>query len=166
MRIRIGSFVAAVVAVFIITDLARAGTTTYQYDALGRVTTVTEGAAVVRYYYDPAGNRTKKETEGGTATVITMPSSAVEQSGSVVLRVSVGGTSTAGTVKFYEGSTYLGEAPVVSGVATVELIGLTLGSHNITAVYSGDVAHAAVTSAFPIHVANLDWLPAVLDVLL
>src|SRR6185436_15108016 len=54
---------------------AIAGSTTYQYDALGRISVVTEGAAVVHYYYDPAGNRTQKQTQGGTATTLTMPSS-------------------------------------------------------------------------------------------
>lgn len=144
-----------------------ASTTSYQYDALGRVSVVTEGAAIVRYYYDAAGNRTQKQTQGGTATTIAMPSSsAVERGGSVVLTVTVGGTSPGGWVSFYEGTTFLGSAQVTNGTATVELIGLTRGSHNITVSYSGDVTNGANSVSFPIKVVNLDWLPAVLEILM
>jgi len=144
-----------------------ASTTSYQYDALGRVTVVTDGAAVVRYYYDAAGNRTQKQTQGGTATTIAMPSSsAVERGGSVVLTVTVGGTSPGGWVSFYEGSTFLGSAQVTNGTATVELIGLTRGSHNITVSYSGDVTNGSNSVSFPIKVVNLDSLPAVLEILM
>ena len=144
-----------------------AGTTSYQYDALGRIATVTEGTATVTYVYDAAGNRKQKQTQGGTATTITMPSSsAVEHRGSVVLNVTVGGVSTGGTVSFYEGGTFLGSAPIINGVATVELIGLSRGAHTITATYSGDVSNPANSVSFPIKVVNLDWLPAVLEILM
>jgi YD repeat-containing protein len=144
-----------------------ASATSYKYDALGRVSEVTDGAATIRYYYDAAGNRTQKQTQGGTATTIAMPSSnAVERGGSVVLTVTIGGTSPSGWVSFYEGSTFLGSAQVTNGTATVELIGLTLGSHNITVSYSGDVAHGANSVSIPIKVVNLDWLPAVLEILM
>jgi YD repeat-containing protein len=153
--------------IFATCSAALASTTTYQYDALGRLSGVTEGAASVNYSYDPAGNRTQKQTSGGTATAITMPSSsAVEHRGSVVLKVTVGGTSPGGAVSFYEGSTFLGSAPIASGVASVELIGLSRGSHTITARYSGDVTNAANSVSFPVKVVNLDWLPAVLEILM
>jgi YD repeat-containing protein len=146
---------------------AIAGSTSYQYDALGRISVVTEGAAVVRYSYDPAGNRKQKQTEGGTATTLTIPSStAVEHAGSVVLNVTVGGTSATGTVNFYEGSTFLGSTTIIGGVATVELMGLSRGSHDFTITYSGDVTNAANSVSFPIKVVSLDWLPAVLDILM
>ena len=144
-----------------------AGTTTYQYDALGRLSFVAEGAATVHYAYDPAGNRTQKQTLGGTATTLTMPSStAVEHTGSIVLKVTVGGTSATGTVSFYEGSTFLGSTTITGGVATVELIGLTRGTHNFTTTYSGDVTNASNSVSFPIKVVNLDWLPPVLEILM
>lgn len=156
-----------VVALLVFGSVALAGTTSYQYDALGRIAVVTEGSATVNYSYDAAGNRTQKQTQGGTATTITMPSStAQEHRGSVVLNVTVGGTSPGGTVSFYEGTTFLGSAPITGGTATVELIGLSRGSHTITATYSGDVTNAANSVSFPIKVVNLDWLPAVLDILM
>jgi YD repeat-containing protein len=152
---------------FEISFSASAGSTSYQYDALGRLSSVTEGAATVHYNYDPAGNRTQKQTQGGTATTLTMPSStAVEHTGSVVLKVTVGGTSATGTVSFYEGSTFLGSTTIIGGVATVELIGLTRGSHTITTSYSGDVTNASNSVSFPVKVVNLDWLPSVLEILM
>ena len=57
------------------------------------------------------------------------------------------GTPT-GTVTFKEGSTVLGTAPVGDGgQATLAYPGLHAGSHAIKATYSGDVSHAASTSA-------------------
>lgn len=144
-----------------------AGSTSYQYDALGRLSNVTEGAASVHYTYDPAGNRTQKQTSGGAVTTLTLPSStAVEHTGSIVLKVTVGGTAATGTVSFYEGSTFLGSTNILSGVATVELMGLTRGTHTITTSYSGDITNASNSVSFPIKVVNLDWLPGVLEILL
>jgi hypothetical protein len=52
------------------------------------------------------------------------------------------GTPT-GQVTFYDGSTKpptnLGSAPLRSGVATLVVATLTVGSHNVTSVYSGDI---------------------------
>lgn len=42
------------------------------------------------------------------------------------------------TVTFFDGSLNLGTSPVVAGVAQITLSALTLGLHNITAVYNGD----------------------------
>jgi len=167
MKMALTKFAAVILALFGTCAGAFAGTTSYQYDALGRISGVTEGAAVVRYSYDPAGNRKQKQTTGGAATTLTIPSStAVEHSGSVVLNVTVGGASATGTVNFYEGSTFLGSTTIIGGVATVELMGLTRGSHDFTITYSGDVANASNSIAFPIKIVNLDWLPAVLDILM
>ncbi|MFC6646386.1 Ig-like domain repeat protein [Granulicella cerasi] len=61
--------------------------------------------------------------------------------------VSSGGTSVTGTVDFLDGSTKICSAVTLSGTsATCATAGLTLGSHTITAVYSGDSENAASTS--------------------
>ena len=100
-------------------------------------------------------------------TRVTMPASTVvEHTGSVVLKVTVGSTSATGTVSFYEDGTFLGSASIVGGVATVEIIGLTRGTHNITTTYSGDVTNASSSVSFPVKIVNLDWLPSVLEILL
>ncbi len=51
-----------------------------------------------------------------------------------------------GTVTFLEGSTTIGSAPVVGGVATLDTV-LTPGSHIIVARYSGDGAYTTVDSS-------------------
>ena len=56
------------------------------------------------------------------------------------------GTPT-GTVTFEDGSTVLGSVPLSGGVATLTVSTLALGSHPITALYSGDTNDAGSTSA-------------------
>lgn len=54
---------------------AKADTTQYTYDALGRVSTVTYGnGVVVTYSYDAAGNRTQKIANVAAATLVWMAS--------------------------------------------------------------------------------------------
>jgi hypothetical protein len=56
--------------------------------------------------------------------------------------------SPTGSVVFKEGSTVLGTAPVGDGgQATLAVASLNAGTHTIKASYSGDVSHAASTSA-------------------
>lgn len=167
MNSAIMKYAVAVLVIMAVCQTLSAATTTYKYDALGRVSVVTQGDSVIRYFYDPAGNRSRKEVQGGTAPTLSVPSStAVERRGSVVLTVNVGNTSAIGTVSFYEGGSFLGSAPVINGVATVELVGWSRGPDTIDVRYSGDVAHGANAISVPIRVVNLDWLPAVLEILL
>lgn len=166
MKSAIVRFVVAVLGCMPLWQQSIAGTTTYKYDALGRLATVTDGAAVIRYKYDAAGNRREKQVEGGAATSISLASTAVQRQGSVVLEVTVGGSSAIGTVSFYENGNLLGMAPVIDGVARVELVGWTLGNHAIVVSYSGDVTNPANSLSIPIKVINLAWLPAVLEILL
>ena len=59
----------------------------------------------------------------------------------------LGGNRTGGTVDFDDGTTVLATVPVVSGEATyTTTTPLALGTHAMTAVYSGDQYHAASTS--------------------
>ena len=51
-----------------------------------------------------------------------------------------------GAVTFEDGGTTLGSAPLVSGQASFVTSGLSKGTHNITAVYSGDSNYNAATS--------------------
>lgn len=54
--------------------------------------------------------------------------------------------SPTGTVTFKDGTTTLGTATLISGTATFSISALALGSHSITAVYSGDSHFASSTS--------------------
>ncbi|MES1192616.1 MAG: Ig-like domain repeat protein [Steroidobacter sp.] len=139
----------------------------YQYDELGRLITVTQGASVVRYTYDAADNRKSMQVTSVTPTVISMasPTAQVHQ-GSVVLTVNVGDDSTTGTVSFYDGATFVGSASVVGGVASVEIVGLSVGAHNITVSYAGNGTDPSNSISFPVNVTSIDWLPAVLQILL
>jgi uncharacterized repeat protein (TIGR01451 family) len=82
----------------------------------------------------------------GTTTTVTssLNPSYVGQSVTFTATVSSG----AGTVQFKDGAGNLG-APVTiaGGQATYTTSALTVGSHSITAVYSGDATHATSTSA-------------------
>jgi hypothetical protein len=55
------------------------------------------------------------------------------------------GTPT-GTVSFFDGATLLGTSPLIAGTATLTTSTLSIGSHALTAVYSGDTDFAGSTS--------------------
>jgi hypothetical protein len=52
-----------------------------------------------------------------------------------------------GTVTFYEGSTALGTGTIANGVATLTTSTLVVGTHPVTAAYSGDADYNSGTSA-------------------
>jgi Bacterial Ig-like domain (group 3)/Beta-propeller repeat len=64
------------------------------------------------------------------------------------------GTPT-GTVFFMDGTNTLGSATLVSGVASYSATALAVGSHSITARYSGDSNFVAINSAAQIVTINL-----------
>jgi hypothetical protein len=66
---------------------------------------------------------------------------------SVTLFAACSPTTVTGTIQFLDGTTLLGSMPPNSGSGYVTLTNLSVGAHAITAVYSGDADHAAVTSA-------------------
>ncbi len=91
---------------------------------------------------------------GASATTLSGPSSS-ESGSEVVLEASVAGDSPTGSVQFKDGSANLGEAvPLVGGVATLRTEALALGSHVLTAVYSGDSANTAGVSANLAHTVH------------
>ncbi len=93
------------------------------------------------------------ETVTAAASSVTLTSSAnpaiVGQAVTLVATVpaSVPGTAPTGKVTFYDGTTSIGTAQLNgSGVASLPTSTLTGGSHNITAVYAGDVVYGTSTS--------------------
>ncbi len=56
-------------------------------------------------------------------------------------------TAATGSVEFYDGSTSLGTATVSNGEASKTISGLKVGSHNLTASYSGDNSYVPSNSA-------------------
>jgi hypothetical protein len=82
-----------------------------------------------------------------TVTSLTSSATTVSSGQSVTFTATVAGTSPTGTVTFKDGQTMLG-SPVNlnSGSASYTAAALAVGSHSITAAYSGDGNNAASTS--------------------
>ncbi|WP_129782054.1 Ig-like domain repeat protein [Peristeroidobacter soli] len=151
---------------------AKSGTTTYEfYAANGDLLieyTPTQSNKLVEYIYLGGKRIAQRVSDQLPATAITPTRSsvAIQANQMVTLTVNVGGTSPAGTVTFSEGGNLLGTVYVVNGQASIDVQGLALGTHTITATYSGDAGNSGNTVVFQIKVVNLAWLPAVLDLLL
>lgn len=153
-----------------------AESTTYTYDAAGRIKNVQivggPNTGVARtYQYDRVGNRKQMVTAGaasGSAMTIGPTSNVANvMSGGVVLAVNVRGNgSPNGVVTFSENGVFLGSAYTFDNQASIFLEGLSLGMHTITVTYSGDGANDPYSRTFTLRVQNLSWLPAVLDLLL
>lgn len=65
----------------------------------------------------------------------------------VTLTAAVAPPSATGTVQFLDGVSLLGTASLAGGAASLTTASLAAGSHSLTAVYSGDSADTASTSA-------------------
>jgi hypothetical protein len=84
-----------------------------------------------------------------TATTTTLAASApsVEAGTAVDFTATVLPAAATGTVQFVDGTTVLGSGPVATGVAAFSTSALAVGTHSVTAVYSGDATNATSTSA-------------------
>ena len=83
---------------------------------------------------------------GGSSTSLSGEASS-DMGSQVVFSVSVAGDAPTGSVQFKDGAVNLGDAvPLVGGVATLRVSTLALGSHSITAAYSGNSTNAPSTS--------------------
>jgi hypothetical protein len=83
-----------------------------------------------------------------TSTVTLTSSSSNPTVGqSVTLTATVAPAAATGTISFRDGATVIGGVNVSGGVASIATTTLAVGSHNLTAVYSGDAGTAGSTSA-------------------
>ena len=89
-----------------------------------------------------------------TALTSSLNPSTVGQSVTFTASVSGAGGPPTGTVTFKEGATILGTGTLSSGTATFSTASLGVGTHPITAVYSGDATFAASTSNTVTQVVN------------
>jgi hypothetical protein len=99
---------------------------------------------------NPYGNSLSIEPTTTTLTSSLNPS-AVGQAVTFTATVSSQASTLTGSVQFMDGTTLLGGAPVLvnstTRMASFTTTSLALGSHSITAVYSGDNASATSTSS-------------------
>lgn len=88
---------------------------------------------------------------GTTASTTTLTSSLNPSVGgtAVTFTASVAGSggTPSGTINFLDGTTSIGSGTLNGGQATVNISALTVGSHSITAQYTGDTTFAPSTSA-------------------
>ncbi len=95
-----------------------------------------------------------------TALVAAPNPSVYGQSVTLTATISVsspGASTPSGTVTFFDGMTSLGSAPVNgSGVASISTSGLSVNTHSLTAVYSGDGNELGSSSTAVSQVVNKD----------
>jgi hypothetical protein len=82
-----------------------------------------------------------------STTVISASSTTLTVGQSVTFTASVTPAAATGSVQFLDGATVLATANVANGAAAFSTSGLGVGSHSITAVYSGDGNDAGSSSA-------------------
>jgi sugar lactone lactonase YvrE len=127
------------------------GTFTFTTSSLALGThTLTASYAGDANYGTTASNAITVVVQQGAATTSLQSSlnpQIVGQSVTLTATVTSVSPNVTGTISFTDGSASLGSAPVnAAGVATFTLSTLAFGSHNLTAVYSGDANHAGSTS--------------------
>ena len=85
---------------------------------------------------------------GTTSVALSAAPTSIAAGQSITFTATVNGTTPTGNVQFTDGGTNLG-TPVVlsSGVATLTTTTLSVGTHNIAAIYSGDAYNRGSTSA-------------------
>jgi hypothetical protein len=92
---------------------------------------------------------TGTQLQATTVTLTASPTTAVAgQTVSLTAKVApTSGTSTAtGTVTFQDGTTGIGSSPLTGGAGALAISTLSVGTHSLSAVYSGDAANATSTS--------------------
>ena len=90
---------------------------------------------------------TVAQATSGTSVALEVTSSSV-LGDAVALIATVTGRNPSGTVQFKDGTANLGSpAPLLNAVATLSVSTLALGTHTLTAAYSGDDANTSSTSS-------------------
>jgi hypothetical protein len=79
-----------------------------------------------------------------TTTVVANPASSLYGDPLTLTATTVNGAT--GTISFYDGLVLLGQGTVSGGVATLTVTTLSATTHNITAVYDGDLTYASSAS--------------------
>ena len=89
-----------------------------------------------------------------TTSSLTSSANPANSGAPVGLTATVAPATATGTVQFLDGTSVLGTATISSGSATLNITTLVAGTHNITAIYSGDASNATSTSGALAQVIN------------
>lgn len=161
IAVKVSSVSATGTVTFVDTIQGSLGTATVNKNGLAtlQISTLTAGSHSIVAKYSGDNNYVPKDSDPITQRVL--PAAAVTVTSSLnpsALDRPVTFTVTAaaipptpglptGTVELFDGATSLGVAPLQNGTASFTISTLTVGSHSITAKYSGDDNFAANTSA-------------------
>ena len=119
-------------------------------------TTVTNGT---KYYYvvtasgvggeSPVSNEVNAVPAASTTVTLTASPAAAAYGQKITLTAVVSTASGAptGSITFQDGASSLGKVDLSNGMAALSTTSLTVGTHSLTAVYSGDSGFAGSTSA-------------------
>lgn len=130
------------------------------------ISTLTPGTHYISAQYNGDAN-TAASTSGQTLVTVSPPPTTTVLSSSqnpsslnqpvtftATLQLTSSGTPT-GSVTFYDGSSSIGTGTIASGSAQLTISGLQIGTHSITAAYSGDANFSGSTSAALSQIVNL-----------
>jgi hypothetical protein len=87
------------------------------------------------------------QSQSGTTTTLVSSSPASTYGQPVTFTATVSPSAATGTVQFLDGANSLGTVIVSAGHASLTTATLAVGTHSITAIYSGDTGYAASTSS-------------------
>ena len=129
----------------------------------------TAGTHSITAVYQGDGNNTASTSAALNQKVLASTTTAVTSSldpsvfgQSVTFTATVSGSSPTGTIQFLDGATGLGSPrALTSGAAELTTSALTVGTHSITAVYSGDSSNTTSTSTILSEVVSPATTPPV-----
>lgn len=115
-----------------------------RYDAFLSYTSVETGTTV-RIYLPFVVNPSDPDCQwlNSTATTLTSSQNPSAQGQAVTFTATVTPSAATGVVMFLDGTTMLGGGSLSAGMATLSTSSLSLGSHSITATYSGDSTYGS-----------------------
>ncbi|HTS64549.1 MAG TPA: Ig-like domain repeat protein [Candidatus Acidoferrales bacterium] len=96
--------------------------------------------------YSGASAGLTQTVKAAAAVSLSASSTSITVGQAVTLTATVTPAAATGTVQFLDGATVLGSAAVSSGTAVLSVSTLAVGTHSLTAVYSGDGADTGGTS--------------------
>ncbi len=139
------------------------GTATYKTTKLATgddaITATYNGSSTFATSSSPILDQVVNQDASTTVVTTTASPSVYGQSVTLTATVSAAGPGSGtptGTVIFYDGTTALDTATLSGGKASFKTTALAVGSHAITAVYSGDVNFTTSTSATLDQIVNQD----------